>query len=320
MVFLTRLRAFFRGAAFVALVSPCFAQQPVSAQAPVGQPAQPAGQNAGQPVQAGSAQPQQVAPQQGPPPPEPYILEDGGLSIEPIYWLNRAQPSLTGGAAATAYGNLSYPGNGKYGLGAQASMPAGRSNTLRISYFRVQGNANSTLTQDSTVLGEAFTAGDYINASYTIQSAKISWDYLGYTWNKRSGKIRLKELYEAQFVTISTTAVAPFAPVTTDSSGNTNNNIASGSKNIIFPTFGLELEEAIGHHFRWEVKGSGFGWPQHADIWDAEATLAFRFGPVEILGGEKAYHFKTSPQSDAYFTDTLSGAYVGVRYFWGRQE
>lgn len=227
---------------------------------------------------------------------------------------------MTGGALAPAYGNLSYPGDSNYGLGVEASMPAGRSNTLRLSYFRVQGNGNSTLNQAATILGESYNAGDYINANYTIQSAKLSWDYLGYTWYKPSGKIRLKELYEVQFVTISTTAFAPFAPVTTDSSGNTDDNIASGSKNIVYSTFGLELEQAIGRHFRWEVKGSGFGVPHHADIWDAEASIALRFAQVEVLGGEKAYHFKTSPQSAAYFTDTLSGAYVGVRYYWGRQE
>jgi hypothetical protein len=309
---ITRFSGFLRTAAFLTALSQCFGQQSAPLPTPAGQSAQPA--------QPASTQPLQAAQQQGPPPPEPYILEDGGFSIEPMYWFNRAQPSLTGGATATSYGNLSYPGNGKNGLGGQASMPLGRSNTLRLSYFRVQGNANSTLAQDSTVLGEAFSAGDYINASYTIQSAKISWDYLGYTWNKRSGKIRLKELYEAQFVTISTTAYAPFAAVTTDSSGNTNYNIGSGSKDIIYPTLGLELEQAMGHRFRWELKGSGFGWPHHADIWDAEATVAFRIGSVEILGGEKAYHFKTNPQSDAYFADTLSGAYVGVRYYWGRQE
>lgn len=312
MVFLRHSSVFLRTVIFAALLTPCFGQQPTPNQAPANQPAP-------QPAQTSSA-PQQAASQSSPPPPEPYVLEDGGLSIEPIYWFNHAQPSLMGGMQAPAYGNLSYPGDGKYAWGGELSMPAGRSNTLRFSYFRVQGNANSTLTQDSTVLGQAFNAGDYINASYTIQNAKLSWDYLGYTWNKPWGKIRLKELYEVQFVTISTTAFAPFVPVSTDASGNTNYNTASGSKNIIYPTLGLELEQAIGHHFRWEIKGSGFGVPHHADIWGAEASIAFRIASVEILGGEKAYHFKTSPQADAYFADTLSGAYVGVRYYWGRQE
>lgn len=153
-----------------------------------------------------------------------------------------------------------------------------------------------------------------------IQSAKISWDYLSYTWYRHSGKIRLKILYELQFTTISSNFDAPFKPVTTDSSGNTDYNTANGSKNVFDPTFGLELEQALGRHFRWELKGSGFGIPHRADIWDAQANVAMRVHNFELIAGGKAYHFKTSPQGAQYFTDTLSGAFVGLRYYWGPQE
>ena len=272
------------------------------------------------PAPAQPAAPAHVTPSQQPPPQEPYIIEDGGLSIEPIYWLNRAQPSLYGGAAATGFGNLAYPGNANPSLGGELSMPAGHSNTLRLTYFRAQGNANTTETQSPTIFGESYVPGDYLASNYTLQSAKLSWDYLSYTWYKKSGKIRLKTLYEVQFDTISTTISAPFKPPTTDSSGNTDYYIANGSKNLIYPTLGLEFEERLGHHFRWEAKGSGFGVPHHGDIWDAQADIAVRVGQVEILAGEKAYHFKTSTQADEYFTDTLSGAYVGLRYYWGRSE
>lgn len=199
-------------------------------------------------------------------------------------------------------------------------MPAGRANTLRLTYFRVQGHTNTTVTQTASIFGETYDPGDYIVANYTLQSAKLSWDYLSYTWNKRPGKIRLKTLYEVQFVTISSNYYAPFKPVTTDSSGNTDDNTANGSKNLIYPTFGLELQQAIGRHFRWELKGSGFGVPHHGVIWDAEGSLVLREGPVDVFVGEKAYHFKTSPQADEYFIQTLSGLYVGARYYWGRRE
>jgi hypothetical protein len=36
--------------------------------------------------------------------------------------------------------------------------------------------------------------------------------------------------------------------------------------------------------------------------------------------GEKAFHFKTSPKDDNYLKATLSGAYVGLRWYWGRSE
>ena len=260
--------------------------------------------------------PKQVVKQQKPPE-EPAVIEDGGLSIEPLYWLNRAQPDLRGGAAATGFESVDYPGHSNSAIGGELSIPAGHANTLRISYFRVQGNADTTLTEDTSLLGEGYNAGDYLTENYRIQSAKISWDYLSYTWHKPSGQIRLKTLYEVQFATISSTFYAPFKPVATDSAGNTDENVGTGSKNVVLPTFGLEFEEALGKHFRWEAKGSGFGLPHRADIWDGQADIAIRFGNVEVLGGEKAWHFKTSPKGDQYFVDTLSGVFAGIRYYWG---
>ena len=270
--------------------------------------------------QAPQQQPPAQQQVQQPPPVEPAVLEDGGLSIEPIYWFNRAQPDLRGGAAATEFGSISYPGNANRSIGGELGVPAGRSNTLRFSYFRTQGNANTTVSQTASIFGEGYSPGDYIVANYRLQSAKISWDYLSYTWHKRSGPIRLKTLYEVQFATISTNFAAPLKPVTTDSSGNTDDNTAHGSKNVFDPTFGVTLDQPIGHHFRWELTGSGFGIPHHGNIWDAQADIAVHFKQFELLAGEKAFHFKTSARGDEYFTDTLSGVFVGLRYYWGRQE
>jgi hypothetical protein len=255
------------------------------------------------------------------PPEEPYLLEGGGFSIEPIYWLNRSQIGLFGGATATSYGNYGFAGNAKYSPGGELSIPAGRSNSLRFSYFRSQGNGNATLGQDATLFSEAYNTGDYLNASYTMQSAKVSWDYLSYSWHKKRGALRLKTLWEVQLVNADFNSIAPFKPVTTDSStGNTDDNIAHGSKNLVLPTLGLELEQAMGHYFRWEVKGSGFGLPHRSDIWDAEGTLVCRLGQFELLAGEKGYHFKMSPKAEEYFANTMSGVYVAIRYYWSARE
>ena len=272
------------------------------------------------PQTAPSTGQQNVAPQPGPPPEEPNVLEDGGFSIEPMYWLNRAQPALYGGlqdAQSETYGSQSYPGKANAALGGELAIPTGHSNTLRFSYFRVQGNSNVTETQSPTLFSEAYAAGDYLTSNYNIQSAKLSWDYLSYTWRKPMGNIHFKTLYELQYTTISTNFAAPFVPITTDSNGNTDDNTASGSKSVILPTLGGELEQAIGHGFRWEIKGSGFGIPHHAVIWDAQADIALRISKFELIAGEKAYHFKTSPQADQYFSDTLDGVFVAVRYYIG---
>ena len=258
-----------------------------------------------------------TAPTSPPPPPDPRILEDGGFSIEPFYWLTQAQPALFGGSQAAAYGNLTYPGKSRKGLGGEIGIPAGRANTFRLSYFRVLGNANSTVGAvaygGSTIFGELYAPGDFLVASYTVQDAKISWDYLSYTFKNH---IRFKTLYEFQFVTVGTSVLAPLVPETTDAStGTTNTNSSTGSKNIFYPTFGAEFEQPLTKHLRWELKGSGFGLPHHAVIGDAQADVAFRFSSLELFVGGKIFHFKTSENTDQYFTDTLQGAYVGIRYY-----
>lgn len=264
---------------------------------------------------AGSSSEQNATPQQQAPPQEPKVLEDGGFSIEPIYWLNRAQPAMKGGAAASAYEGQNFSGNANPGIGGELSIPTGNSNTLRFSYFRVLGNANTTETQTVTFFSQTYSPGDYVTQHYNLQSAKISWDYLSYTWRKEPGNIHFKTRYELQYANISTSFAAPFKAVTTDSSGNTNDNTAYGSKHVFLPTFGGELEQSLGGRFRWEVKGSGFGIPHRSLIWDAQADVALRVRNFELIAGEKAFHFKTSPQAEQYFTDTLSGVFAGIRYY-----
>jgi hypothetical protein len=227
---------------------------------------------------------------------------------------------LRGGLAAAnagTYESVAYPGHSDYALGGEMGIPTGHSNTLRFSYFRVLGNANTTLTASPTIFSEGYSTGDYLQEHYNLQSAKISWDYLSYTWRRKPGNIHFKTLYEVQFATISTDIAAPFKPVTTDSSGNIDDNTAHGSKNLFMPTLGGELEQSLGGRFRWEIKGSGMGIPHHSVVWDAQADIALRLQSFELIAGEKAFHFKTSPKADEYFTDTLNGVFVGIRYYLG---
>lgn len=273
-------------------------------------------QESSTPTQSPAAQPQNVQTQ--PPPQEPKVLEDGGFTVEPIYWYTRAQPYLKGGATATTNEDQNFPGHSNAAIGGEVSIPTGDSNTLRISYFRLQGNSAVTEAQDVTVFGEAYSAGDYVTSTYTLQSAKISWDYLSYTWHRERGNIHFKTLYEAQFANISTSFAAPYKAVTTDSSGNTDYNTASGSRYALLPTLGGELEQAVGNRFRWEIKGSGFGIPHHSVIWDAQADIAWHFSKFDLIAGGKAFYFKTSPQREQFFNDTLSGAFVGIRYYLSR--
>jgi len=225
---------------------------------------------------------------------------------------------MRGGAQAVAPDeNFDFVGTAKNPLGLEVAVPAGGQNTIRISYFRTQGRGNSNLAADATLLDTPFSAGDYIETNDIIQNVKVSWDFLTWPVSRGERKIRFKTLWEGQWVSFGTHISAPLAPVNENAPSG---NYPSLTKNLILPTFGGELTEAPVPHFRWEIKGSGFGIPHHGDIWDAEASLAFRFGHVELIAGGKAFHYKMSPQSDQYFIQTLWGPYAGIRYYLEKPE
>ncbi|MCC6585837.1 MAG: hypothetical protein IT168_03885 [Bryobacterales bacterium] len=245
-------------------------------------------------------------------------IEDGGVSVQLNYWLTRTAPLLRGGKASPANRTLEspdfdFPGQTKYAAGAMISLPAGKQNSLRISYFRAQGHGDTTATVDQALFGTPFNNGDKFVTSYRIESARVSWDYLSYTY--AASGLRIKTLWEAQYAAIRSRIDAPLNPISTDSSGVTTYNYGEGTKYVILPAFGLELEQAKGKHFRWEAKGSGFGLPKRSMMWNAEAAAVLRFERWEILAGGRAFQVKTSPKDDAYFKQTLYGPYVGVRWY-----
>ena len=60
---------------------------------------------------------------------------------------------------------------------------------------------------------------------------------------------------------------------------------------------------------------SGFIFPHRSTIWDAEATLDYRFGKFEVQGGLKTFHFKTSPEQNEFVQATFPGIFVGLRWY-----
>ncbi len=145
---------------------------------------------------------------------------------------------------------------------------------------------------------------------------KASWDYLSYTFHKSTTAIRVKTLYEVQYVTNSFNMAAPYLVGTNDPTGSSY--LATGSRSIILPTFGMALGSSFGKHFRWDIRGSGFGIPKRSSIGDVQATVAFRVGKVELNVGERLYYFKSSPRSDIYMSDTLQGVFGGLRFVFGK--
>lgn len=239
----------------------------------------------------------------------------GGWSIEPIYWLTTVHPVLLAGAANvhTDPGSFDYPGAAKYALGGVISMPLGAASSLRFSYFQSYRSSSTTAGANLNLFGTAIGRGDFLSTYYQIKDYKVSYDYLTYFFHRGSADFRIKTLWEFQFLDVANT-VYDNAP---NGDGTFTLNTASGTRSIIYPSFGLGFEGTLSRHFRFEAKGSGFAFPHRAVIGDSEGALALRSGHLEFLVGARALHFKTSPKKDQYVRGTIYGPYVGVRYYLG---
>jgi hypothetical protein len=238
------------------------------------------------------------------------------LSIEPIYWFVKGIPVLRGGAGDTNTdpGNLDYTGKLNRSPGARISIPVSKNATIRVSYFKANSFTGvTTAPVNLNLFNQAVAGGDILTTIADMESFKLSYDYLTYFWKGRSSELRLKTLYEVQRISVNN-EVDDFQVDTTGALININPIIASQS--VFLPTFGLGLEHTLSRHFRWELRGSGFGLPHRGDIVDAEGQVAFRYSHFELLGGGRWLHFKTTPKAAQYNVETMYGPYVSLRYYW----
>ncbi len=255
---------------------------------------------------------------------------DGGFSIDVFYWLTSPQPGLKGsfttttttGTGTTAKtttttipSNLVFPNKSQRLPGIVLSVPAGRYNAVRASYFQTRGGGDTVASDDVVLFSTAYSKGDALTAHYTLQNVKVSYDYLSYRVPPGATGFRFKTLWEIQYTTLKSSIDAPSKPVLADSSGAPISNMGAGTRWFIYPTLGAGVEHSVAKNFRWEARASGFAFPHHADIWDAEAWATYRMGRVEARCGVKGFHFKTSPKNEQYVVGTLSGLYVNLRWY-----
>ena len=289
---------------FVLHGQPAAAQQPAAQQQTTTQQPAPAGQPS-------------------PPPAPPQVVTAGdfyagdGISITAQYWLGYGHPSM-----GTGHGNgngepssVDYLGKPRPAPAGIISIPVGKHNALRISYFRIQGNGNPTLPAASIIYGTSYNQGDYLAVHYVMQNVKASFDYLSWPFPVKDSKFHIKTLWEVQYTNIASSFDAPLRHGQTDASGAPIIVSAYGKDWFIYPSFGLGADYLISHNFRFEARASGFAFPHRATIWDTEASLNYRFGKFEIQGGVKAFHFKTSPEKVEFVQATYPGAFVGLRWY-----
>ena len=247
----------------------------------------------------------------------PADPSDEGLSFGLFYWYAPMHPHMRNGEGASATASpstLDYPNKNQPAPGAMLSIPAGKYNSLRISYFRSKGPwSTTTAATPVQFFGSSFNKGDALSVGYTLQIGKVSWDYMSWPFPIQNSTFRIKTLFEAQYIHFQTSVNGP---TTVDSAGNVSQTTASGRDWFIYPTFGVGLEKLFTKSFRWEGRASGIYVYHHAAIGDLDSFFAYKRGKLEIDAGAKMFYFKTSPSKQEYVWANMPGAYVGLRWYF----
>jgi hypothetical protein len=238
------------------------------------------------------------------------MADEGKISIGVSDWLQHGQPFFDKGknTASLTDSRIEYQGRDKTGIGLSLGLPGGGHNAVRISYFELSADGETTAATDLTLFDQGYPAGTLVATHYKLQSLKASYEYVTWPYPIGSRRFRLKTLWQVQFTKVNSAFGAPL-------SADPASSIAQGSKTIILPTLGIGLTQYLSRQFHVELDASGFGIPHHAGLGDVDAFASYKYSRLEFRGGFKYYYFKTSPQSDFYTRGNLLGAYVGLRFY-----
>jgi hypothetical protein len=248
---------------------------------------------------------------QAPRPPAAEDRDTFGPSIGLFYWYNPNHFHLRSGNEAIAGdnpANLDYPGKNQGTPGAIITFPAGRYNSLQISYFRTRGTGTGPTPSAVKIFDQSFSAGEVLNTKYWMQAVKVSWDYLTWPVPPDETSFRIKTLWQIHYVATKSELVAPALETETTTTFTTKNHT------MFLPAIGFGFEKRFNRSLRWELKGSGMAWPKRSRLWDAETFFAVRRRHLEMKFGGRALHFRTSTNKPDYIYATLPGGFVEVSW------
>ena len=238
----------------------------------------------------------------------PDYPEPRGLTLGIFYWFTGpgTNTGVINGHLATDNETLKDLGKPRWTPGVEISYPITRTGSLHFDGFQTHGTGNQNAPADAVYYATTTVAkGSYLATSYKIRGGKFYLDDLLFPHKFPVSRFRLKSILGVQILSMNTRIDLPLA---------TTLSFAVGDKKLILPMIGAAAEYAISPHVLFRLEGSGFGLYKKSDIWDSAATLAVRRGHMELVGGVKALHFKTSPKKAEYLTGTLAGAFVGARW------
>jgi len=264
--------------------------------------------------------PQTTAPAQPAAPPaappaknEPDYPDPRTLTFGAFYWFTGpgTDPGIFGGAQAATYSTLPDLGRPHRTPGFELFFPITRTGELHVEIMRTSGLGNQTASADTTIFTTPFSKGDYLATNYRISQGKIYLDDLLYPHKFPVPKFRLKSLWEFSYTSVRASVDNPIQEYLGTSSG-----AGQGTRNIYYPEFGIAAEYALTPHLLLRTSVAGFAVPGKAVVGDGDATIGYRHGFLELRGGVKFLHFKTSPKTDDYLKGTLTGAFVDLRFHY----
>jgi hypothetical protein len=261
-------------------------------------------------------------------PPLPKVVDvrmpgERGISYGIFGWYGKAKVGSAPGAAVAVDnpGSIYAQHAAKPGENFEIAIAAGAHNVLRITASNLRSTGSSTTGSAMALWTAAYKKGDYIATDYRLRDMKISYEYLSWPFPVKDRRIRVRSLWQVQYIGVKTGYNAPLEPVfdsdgnqILDDSGNPVQYQTSGSKWIILPGIGLGVQGYITPRFSLEVSGSGFDIPHHTNFWDAEAAANIRFGHYEVRLGARGFHFRTSPKAEFWMRGTVFGPMVGLRW------
>ena len=276
------------------------AQQAPAPQPPAQPPAPPKPTPAAQNPRDVNAKPDNTAPDD---------IDNYFVSAKGYYWATSGNFSLKSGAAAVSPGISTLPNYAKasnHTYGGMLTFPAGKYNRLEVSFYQAHGNGTGTAKQDLSFFGQSITQGDFLSSSFRIRQLKLSWNYLTWPAPPETSRLRIKTLWEFQWSQFQTTINAPYETSATFTP-------PTGTQNIYYPSFGIGAEYILTKNLYVEGRASGFAFPHHAVVWDAEGDIVAHYKFIQVFLGYKGSHLKTSPQQYVYVNGTLQGGYGGLR-------
>jgi hypothetical protein len=106
------------------------------------------------------------------------------------------------------------------------------------------------------------------------------------------------------------------APFADQVAGIPGQSTSRKDTHIFLPEFGLAMEYAVAPHVLFRVDAAGFGIPDHSALWEGSATISVRQRHVEVVGGVRTMHFRTTPQAEEYEVGTMTALFGGLRWHW----